>query len=110
MVNIERILLDPRDDLLGCLSESELVLYLSVNGLKSIDRVLYIHLVCVIVLEHVMCKVVGQLQAQHVVLERNKIHVDLRYLFFLEKFVFVKELIALDGSPRHKEDVDLFVI
>ena len=84
--------------------------YLSVNCLKTIDRVLDIHFVCVIILQHVMSKVVWKLQTEHIILKWHKIHIDLRYLFLLEKFILKEKFVTLNGSPWDKENVNLFVI
>jgi hypothetical protein len=78
------------------------VFYLSVNCLKTIDRVLDIHFVCVIILQHVMSKVVWKLQTEHIILKWHKVHIDLRYLFLLEKFILKEKFITLNGSPRDK--------
>ena len=76
--------------------------YLSINCLETIDRVLDIHLVCIIILQHVMSKVVWKLQTEHIILKWDKIHIDLRYLFLLEKFILEEKFITLNGSPWDK--------
>ena len=110
MVDIQCVLFNSRNNLLGYLTKSKLVLDLTIDSLEPIDGVLHIHLVCVIILEHMMRKIIRQLQAQHVILKWNQVHIDLRYLFLLKKFVFIKQLVTFDSSSRHEQNVDLLVI
>jgi hypothetical protein len=54
--------------------------------------------------------VVRQFQGQHIFFKGNEVHVYLRYSVFVEQVVFVQLLITLNGSSRHKQDVDVFVV
>lgn len=55
-------------------------------------------------------EVIWELQTQKIILQWNQVHVDLRYFVLLEQIVLKEELIALDCSPGHKQDVDLLVV
>jgi len=109
LINIQRVLLYSCNDLFGGLSKGKFMFDLSVDAFKSMDRVLHIHLVSVIVLEHVVFEVIGQLQTEHIFFEWNQIHVYLRNFIFLKEKMLVEQFITLDGSSWNKEDVDFDV-
>jgi len=102
-------LLDPVNNLLGDLAQGELVFDLRKHGLYSMNTLLDIHLIRVIVLQQVMCEVVRQLQAEHVVFQGHEVHVYLGNLVFLEQVVLLEELIALNGSSWYEENVNILI-
>jgi hypothetical protein len=57
-----------------------------------------------------MLEVVRQFQGKHIFFKGNEVHVYLRYSVFVEQVVFVQLLVTLNGSSRHKQDVDVFVV
>ena len=58
LVDVESVFLDTRDNVLGRLTQTELVLDLSEDAFKSVDGILDIYLVSVVVLKQMACKVI----------------------------------------------------
>lgn len=72
------------------LSEAELVIYFSVHRLETMDRVLYVNLVRIIILQHVVQEVVRLLETEQVIVKWYQIHVYLRN-FVLENELFLEK-------------------
>ena len=71
------------------------------------NGVLNINLVSIVILQQVICKVTTKFETQKVILQRNEVHVDLRYFIFLEKVVLDQLLITFNCSPGYKQNMDV---
>jgi len=90
--------------LIRCRGSSDSVLKLdrAENTLNSVDGILHVDFVQVVVSQHEMSEIVGQLQAEKVRLKLDEVEAYVEDLFWNQYFVLFKELVAFDSPPGDK--------